>query len=718
MTTTATTYHQVPHLNQKPATFFQPKLKINQPDDIYEKEADFVAEKVVQQKPVSVNESFFKPAPVNMNLIQRDDKEPDPAGEGISTIGTQLSENNPAFSKLTEELGDRFLAQPAELSIGMPAFLLGNYAFLWSSIFWSRNMRSHLNEFNLGTLPGLVPHFPFKTFTYSIQDEEQTQFKFDFGFDASKLVSLFNEDVFNTHLSRLAFDTSGDLNTKTPSLDISALQINLGLFNGGLELSGGFRNGVSQYPIFDKDDTTGDNYRIMQQVPGLPDLMQDRRDIRFNVSVDVLKLFDYFAPERKPFENVPIGMSPTDLNMIDPGVQRKCADCEAEEKEKPVQRKSNDASHSETTSDFENYVDGLHNSGQNLSENTKSFFENSMGYDFSAVKIHTGSEAANSARSINALAYTSGNHIVFNQNQYDPGTTSGKKLLAHELTHVVQQSPTIQPKFIQRSPENNCNNHTTTVNDPDQRFEVLRTNSMNITQIGIRTIEQILQQPQNNSFGRRMMNMGFNCPVINQEESILTNLRVIYSTLNQLQLSCRNQPARCDQLNDDDAYFAIGVCRNFFGLPIENQLFMFIEFAGLRSGLIESSTSIRSILGLRANSGINLITHYSTPSSTRTQISFYYNWFIHAVAGMVPEAAFYDSPACEIPEETRMEIPAPHCSVTGRLTNRNISYQNQPGSHPRVVISGSGSTGNLYEERHDQNGNFICVNERRMNQSW
>ena len=696
--------------------FFQPKLTINNPDDIYEKEADNVAEKVVNQKPVSVSDTFFKPAPLNMKLIQREDKEPDPVGEGISTIGTQLGENNPAFSKLTEQLGDRFLAQPAELSIGLPAFLLGNYAFLWSSIFWSRNMRSHLNEFNLGTLPGLVPHFPFKTFTYSIQDEEQTQFKFDFGLDASKLVSLFNEDVFNTHLSRLAFDTSGDLNTATPSLDISALQINVGLFNGGLELSGGFRNGVSQYPIFDKDDTTGDNYRIMQQVPGLPDLMQDRRDIRFNVLVDVLKLYDYFAPDRKPFENVPIGMSPTDTSMIDTGVQRKCAGCEDEEN--PVQRKSNDNSDSGITSGVENFVDSLHNSGQNLPENTRSFFENSMGYDFSSVKVHTGTEAANSARSINALAYTSGNHIVFNQNQFDPGTTTGKKLLAHELTHVVQQSPTIQPKFIQRSPENNCNNHTTTVHDPDQRFEVLRTNSMNITQIGIRTIEQILRQPQNNSFGRRMMNMGFNCPAINQAESILTNLRVIYSTLNQLQLSCRNQPASCDQINDYNSYFAVNVCRNFFGLPIENQLFMFLEFAGLRSGLIESAPSIRSILGLRANSGINLITHYSTPSSSRTQISFYYNWFIHAVAGMVPEAAFYDAPACEINEDTRMENPSPLCNETGRITNRNISYENQPGSQPRVVISGSGSIANSYEERHDQNGNFICVNGRRMNQSW
>ncbi|ULT44688.1 DUF4157 domain-containing protein [Niabella defluvii] len=60
------------------------------------------------------------------------------------------------------------------------------------------------------------------------------------------------------------------------------------------------------------------------------------------------------------------------------------------------------------------------------------------------MKIHTDSVAARSAQSINALAYTSGSNIVFNQNQYQPGTESGKRLLAHELTHVVQQTGSIR----------------------------------------------------------------------------------------------------------------------------------------------------------------------------------------------------------------------------------------------------------------------------------
>ena len=128
-------------------------------------------------------------------------------------------------------------------------------------------------------------------------------------------------------------------------------------------------------------------------------------------------------------------------------VQRKCAHCEEEEK---LQRKEENGNETETSSEFENYVDGLNNSGTALPSSSKSFFESRIGYDFSNVKIHTDSVAAKSAQSINALAYTSGNNIVFNQNQFQPGTTNGDKLIAHELTHVVQQSNQISTKRIQR----------------------------------------------------------------------------------------------------------------------------------------------------------------------------------------------------------------------------------------------------------------------------
>jgi lipoprotein-anchoring transpeptidase ErfK/SrfK len=66
--------------------------------------------------------------------------------------------------------------------------------------------------------------------------------------------------------------------------------------------------------------------------------------------------------------------------------------------------------------------------------------EDRLGHDFSNVKVHTDMAAADSAKAVNALAYTVGEHIVFDSGNYNPQTTNGKKLLIHELTHVRQQS--------------------------------------------------------------------------------------------------------------------------------------------------------------------------------------------------------------------------------------------------------------------------------------
>ena len=118
-------------------------------------------------------------------------------------------------------------------------------------------------------------------------------------------------------------------------------------------------------------------------------------------------------------------------------IQRKCAHCEEEEKTAQRKETNNDVTSSSTqTEDYINTLSG----GKPLSKNERGFFEPRMGYDFSDVKIHTGADAAKSAQSINALAYTTGNNIVFNEGQFSPDTDNGKRLLGHELTHVVQQN--------------------------------------------------------------------------------------------------------------------------------------------------------------------------------------------------------------------------------------------------------------------------------------
>jgi hypothetical protein len=83
--------------------------------------------------------------------------------------------------------------------------------------------------------------------------------------------------------------------------------------------------------------------------------------------------------------------------------------------------------------------DVLRRQGQPLDRRTRAVMEPHFGHDFSRVRIHTDAEAAASATQVNALAYAVGQHVVFGANQYAPDTSAGKKTLAHELAHVVQQ---------------------------------------------------------------------------------------------------------------------------------------------------------------------------------------------------------------------------------------------------------------------------------------
>jgi outer membrane protein OmpA-like peptidoglycan-associated protein len=89
--------------------------------------------------------------------------------------------------------------------------------------------------------------------------------------------------------------------------------------------------------------------------------------------------------------------------------------------------------------------------GSPLPDYERNFFESRMGYDFSQVRVHTDGNAVQMSRDLQAHAFTYGSNIAFNQGMYAPGTDSGRRLLAHELTHVVQQTGGAQRKGIQRA---------------------------------------------------------------------------------------------------------------------------------------------------------------------------------------------------------------------------------------------------------------------------
>lgn len=90
-------------------------------------------------------------------------------------------------------------------------------------------------------------------------------------------------------------------------------------------------------------------------------------------------------------------------------------------------------------------IASLQNGGRPFPSSERAFFESRFKTDFSCVRIHTDRHADELARNVNARAFTLGRNIVFGTGQYQPGSSDGQRLLAHELVHVVQQSNTSSP---------------------------------------------------------------------------------------------------------------------------------------------------------------------------------------------------------------------------------------------------------------------------------
>ncbi len=160
---------------------------------------------------------------------------------------------------------------------------------------------------------------------------------------------------------------------------------------------------------------------------------------------------------RMPDSAVPLASSSTP-----PALQRKCAcagtdhlcsECEGEaERGNKLQCKANSATADAAPASAPPIVhEVLRSPGEPLDTSTRAFFEPRFGRDFSHVRVHTGTQAAESARSVNALAYTVNHSVAFGAGSYAPHTTEGRRLLAHELAHVVQQGCG-NPISVQRNP--------------------------------------------------------------------------------------------------------------------------------------------------------------------------------------------------------------------------------------------------------------------------
>lgn len=138
------------------------------------------------------------------------------------------------------------------------------------------------------------------------------------------------------------------------------------------------------------------------------------------------------------------------VDALAPLIQRQEASQEDEQLQtKPLQQESAPTNSTQDSPTLESRLTAQQGSGSPLSKEARAFMEPRFGADFSQVKIHTNSSAVQMNKELSAQAFTHGNDIYFGAGKYNPGTSDGKQLLAHELTHVVQQTGA---KQLQRQP--------------------------------------------------------------------------------------------------------------------------------------------------------------------------------------------------------------------------------------------------------------------------
>ena len=113
---------------------------------------------------------------------------------------------------------------------------------------------------------------------------------------------------------------------------------------------------------------------------------------------------------------------------------------EQEDEETAVMAKRDGSGPSSATPTLVSRLRQSREGGAALPASTRGFMEARFGFDFSHVRVHADSNAADMARAMHAAAFTFGNHIYFNEARYAPATGAGSKLLAHELAHVIQQT--------------------------------------------------------------------------------------------------------------------------------------------------------------------------------------------------------------------------------------------------------------------------------------
>ncbi|NBC08547.1 MAG: DUF4157 domain-containing protein [Bacteroidetes bacterium] len=323
-------------------------------------------------------------------------------------------------------------------------------------------------------------------------------------------------------------------------------------------------------------------------------------------------------------------------------VQRQCAVCgpvatlqrqaEPEEEElmqaKPLMRASENGT-ATATPQLASQLNSSKGGGQPLPKDTLSSMNQAFGTDFSNVRVHTGSRAQEMSEGIQAKAFTHGSDIYFNRGQYNPGSTEGKRLLGHELTHVVQQSS--EMNSLQRQPIDCDKSSITGVVDParDPQQEVINAHILarENVRLALNQVENILTGGAVRTIIRNTFNRHFGNPSPLHIRRIRNRLRAASSRLNRSSQTilrcnrgggCRRQGTHGTQLCPSggertricphffetgpieravtiihESIHAVGACNdihigdtNYPGSPSYNNAWSYDHFANMVSGVL------------------------------------------------------------------------------------------------------------------------------------
>lgn len=233
-------------------------------------------------------------------------------------------------------------------------------------------------------------------------------------------------------------------------------------------------------------------------------------------------------------------------------IQRACSKCDEEMMRQPLeeelQRSQSSAGNVPVVDDaLEQSIGGLSGRGSSLPDSVRAFMEPRFNADFSKVRVHTDTHAHGLARAVNAQAFTVGSNVVFGAGHYAPHTDSGKRLLAHELTHVVQQGAA---GTIARRPDGGASPKVIATMAYEEAFLELKgylgKGGYSDSMAAIDAIQDTLRMPftaQNAAMRLRMLTAA--CSLLDQGDAA-TVLKALHSPANDRQKQLRERFGRLD----------------------------------------------------------------------------------------------------------------------------------------------------------------------------